>query len=356
VSTAVVGSALPAPQAKTQAPANYVPLASPRESALAAGRQAGLVVPPATANPTMKNRLLETIGGKAATAQDAALKNQPVITGLAKKAIGIDGDTPLTQEAISAVRAQAGNAYNILRNVGDFQLEPSAVAAMDKLAARYTGSNLTKAIGGSSDIPKIVEAIKNEPLNGNTAVDAIGLLRDRTAAAYGKGDAGEGKALRDLSNYLENAIEKHLSQSGEQDLLSNFRDARELIAKTYTVQKAFNPSTGDVSGIKLAAQLARGKPLTGELKLAAQFAQAFPKAAREILDSGSVRNTDLIVGGGTAALSGKYQYLLYPFIRQAVRAGLLSDAGQSLAQTGARAAVPAGAVMGAIPAAQQLSQ
>jgi hypothetical protein len=87
--------------------------------------------------------------------------------------------------------------------------------------------------------------------------------------------------------------------------------------------------------------------------LAAEFARAFPKAAQQILDSGSVRNTDLIVAGGTAALSQKYQYLLYPFIRQAARIGLLSKVGQKLA-TQSTKQIPPGVAMGAIPAAQDL--
>ncbi len=356
VSSTLVGARTPMPKLGAQAPAGFVKPspASVKADTLQATQKAGYVVPPATANPTLTNRMLETIGGKIATAQDAAIKNQPVTTGLAKKAIGVEGDTPLTLEAIAGIRKQAGDAYEVLRNVGDFSLDAKALNKLQSVAGKHTGSDLTKAISGDSDIPKIVDAIWREKLNGSTAVDAIGLLRDKATAAYAKGDTGSGKGYRELSNTLENAIERHLSTSGQGKLLANFKSARELIAKTYSVEKAFNPATGDVSGTKLAAQLTRGKPLTGELKLAAQFAQAFPKAAREILDSGSVRNTDLIVGGGTAALSGKYQYLLYPFIRQAVRAGLLTKAGQSLATKGAPMAVAPGAVMGAGAAGQQV--
>ena len=89
---------------------------------------------------------------------------------------------------------------------------------------------------------------------------------------------------------------------------------------------------------KLAQQIAKGKPLSGDLRTAGQFAQAFPKASREILDSGSVRNTDLIVGGGTAAVTGQPWYLGYPMLRAAARNFVLSKAAQEklLKESGAQ--------------------
>jgi hypothetical protein len=118
-------------------------------------------------------------------------------------------------------------------------------------------------------------------------------------------------------------------------MLQSFREARQLIAKTYDVEKAFNETTGQIAASKLAAGLAKGKPLTGDLKTIAEFGAAFPKASKQIVDSGSVRNTDLIVGGVTGALSKHPAYLGYPVARMAARSALLSAPVQNSLMSGA---------------------
>lgn len=72
------------------------------------------------------------------------------------------------------------------------------------------------------------------------------------------------------------------------DLLQNFRDARQLIAKTYTAQNALNVTSGNIQGNKLAAMLQRGKPLSGDIRTAAEFASQFPKAAQSVDAMGSL--------------------------------------------------------------------
>jgi len=350
VSSALVGSRMPSPQAATQAPANFVKPTDDlvKQATLAASQKAGYVVPPSTTNPTTTNKILESFGGKIATAQDAAAKNQEVTNTLAKRALELSEDAPITKEALSAIRSQAGDAYKVLRQAGDVALDEAATKSLDEIAGKYTGSKLAQAIGGQNDIPKIVQAIKDEPLNGDTAVDAISLLRDKASAAYASGDKGLGKAYRSLSETIEKLMERNLSG----DALDAFKSARQTIAKTYSVESALNPSTGNVVATKLATQLAKDKPLSGDLLTAARFGQAFPKAAREILDSGSVRNTDVILGAGTAALSREPWWLGYPLLRQGVRAGLLSNAGQSLATPGVAQMSP-GLLTGGMTAEEQ---
>lgn len=64
-------------------------------------------------------------------------------------------------------------------------------------------------------------------------------------------------------------------------LVTSYRQARQLIAKSYDVDKATNSATGDVSARLLGRLLARGKPLSGELKTVAKAAQSFPKAFQD---------------------------------------------------------------------------
>ncbi len=333
INTALVGSQLPVPQASQRAPSNFTNAPDVvKQGTLQASQKAGYVVPPSTTNPSLVNKILESIAGKDATAQEAALRNVGVTNSLARRALGLSEDSPLTQEAIEATRSGAGDAYAMLRKIGDVSLDDSAKEALDAVAARYSGNALTEAISGGTDIPKIVNTIKSEPLNGDNLVDAMGALRDKASTAFASGDKALGNSYRKISDTLEGLIQRSLPE--DSDVLQQFKDARQLIAKTYSVEKAFNPSTGNVSALKLGQQLSKKAPLDTDLLTAGRFGQAFPKASREVVDSGPVRNTDVLLGAGVSALSREPTYLLYPFVRQAVRAGLLSPTGQQLAVSG----------------------
>lgn len=323
------GMKMPVPQVKNPAPASFVK-PSPdlvRQQTFEAGRNLGLVAPPSTMNPTGANTFMESLGGKIATGQDASLRNQNAFNAAAKRVLGLSEDAPLTQESLSAVRKEAGDAYKVMRAVGSVSVDEATAKSLDGVAAKFTGSELKNVLSGGNDIGKIVQTLKNEQLTGDTAVDAIALLRDKADAAYRAGSKELGKAYKNISQSIEGLMEKSLS--GE--ALQKFKDARQLIAKSYSVESAFNPSTGNIVGTKLGTQLSRGKPLSGELKTLAQFAQAFPKAARETVDSGSVNNISAAASSGAAVLTGQPWWLGYPFLRQGMRSFLLSDAGQKLA-------------------------
>jgi hypothetical protein len=85
------------------------------------------------------------------------------------------------------------------------------------------------------------------------------------------------------------------------------------------------------------------------MKQAGQFAQAFKEAAKLSTDSGSVRNTDVILGGLTAGATGNPVPLLYPFTRMAARDLLLSPLGQKMAAPKSSYGLPPEYVMAVMP-------
>ena len=92
-------------------------------------------------------------------------------------------------------------------------------------------------------------------------------------------------------------------------MLNKFREARQLIAKTYSVEKALNPATGTVNAANLAAQLKKGKPLSTELKDIAEFNLQFPKATQTTEAMGSLPQlspldfaTGIIAGSNTGGV------------------------------------------------------
>jgi hypothetical protein len=82
-----------------------------------------------------------------------------------------------------------------------------------------------------------------------------------------------------MASALEGSIERHLAGQGQQaaDALKQFRAARQLIAKTHTVEDALKGSNVDIAA--LGRMLKNGVPLTDELKMLGQFSQQFPGAA-----------------------------------------------------------------------------
>ena len=334
----VIGSKMPAPQAKAQAPANFNPQTM-RQMALAQAAQEGYVVPPSTVNPSVTNKVLESVGGKIAMEQDASLRNQQVTDSLVKRALGVSQDEIMGPGVLEGLRTKAGEVYGAIGKTGNVKIDQRFVDEVAKLpksiadeVAPAVSAQVDSSAGGVmrrgyQEVPASMLMQKLRELRFESQRNLSAL------AAQNPESAKLGKAQKKAAEYVEELLMRHLRSNNAGKLADEFADARKLIAQTHTVQKAMNEVTGEINAAKLAQQLAKGKPLSGDLRKVAEFATAFPKASKLVLDSGPVRNTDVILGAGTAALSKEPTYLLYPFARQMVRSGLLSDAGQRVLTT-----------------------
>lgn len=292
-------------------------------------QEAGYVVPPSTTNPTVTNKFLESIGGKIATQQDASIANQDITNSLAKRSLGIPEDVQLTKETLNDLRKTAGPAYDAVKNSGMMQADQKYKDMLNSIADKYQGAAKSFPGLANDDIGNLVSSLDQPAFDAGHAIDATSILRDKASKAYAAGDKSLGNAYRTASNGLEDLIERNLPNGTS--LLDDFRNARKTIAKSYSVEKALNTTTGNVNAQQLASQLNKGRPLDTDLATAGRFGLAFPKAAAPVNDSGSVRNTDVIMGAGTSALSHDPRWLLYPFLRMGARNFLLSKAGQNLA-------------------------
>jgi hypothetical protein len=149
---------------------------------------------------------------------------------------------------------------------------------------------------------EVIDSLKKPSFDVNSAVSKINILRTDANKAFKAGDTALYRANREASQVLENTIENYLANSKQTDLLTKFRDARQTIAKTYSVEDALNPKTGTVDAKKLAAQLRDKKPLTGELKEIGEFGAAFPKAAQPVEGMGSLTQISPLDFFATAGL------------------------------------------------------
>ena len=250
------------------------------ETAVEEARKAGYTVPPTQAGGGIVNRLLEGLAGKASTLQEASVRNQDITNKLAIKSLGLPEDTVLTPELLKSVRTKAGQVYDDLSNTGLIIPNKSFGDALDKIGESAVKAEMNFPNATSKQILEVVGSLRKDAFDAGSAISRIKQLRTEADMAYRAGNTELGNATKSAATALEDAVESHLTQLKQPDALNKFKEARQLIAKTYTVEKAMNKTTGTVDAKALANRLQAGKPMSGELKDIAQFAQAFPKAAQ----------------------------------------------------------------------------
>lgn len=302
---------------------------STRDATLASSRGAGYVVTPSQAGSGgVVNSVLEGLGGKIKTQQAASVKNQAVTDSLVRKSLGLADDVPLTPQTLAGIRQAAGAEYNALRGLGTLAADADFKTALGGLAAQ--SRNAGRSFPGlvkDNPIDDVVKSLDQPQFDAGDAVDAVRVLRDKADAAYGSGDKALGKSFKGAASALEDMLERAAQASGSGDLVNKFRNARQLIAKTYSVESALNQGAGTINAQKLAQQLARNKPLSGELKQVAKFAQAFPKAAQSGIDVPAYSVLDAAAGAGAVG-TGNVPLAALPLLRPAARSAVLNPAYQ----------------------------
>ena len=230
-------------------------------TAVEKAREAGYTVPPTQAGGGIINRALEGMAGKASTLQEASVRNQDITNKLAVKSLGLSEDTILTPEVLGTIRDDAGKAYEALKS-------------LPKKPAVLADSTMNRAAQPALNPAKMVEDLKI------ARKDAEGYYNAYARSAHPE-DLAKAKAFKTKATKLEDDLEQYAKDMGKEDLVPALRDARQLIAKTYTVENAMNKTTGTVDAKELAKRLQKNKPMSEELKQIAEFAQAFPKAAQK---------------------------------------------------------------------------
>lgn len=328
-------------------PVNPVKLQTARES-----MDAGYIIPPSQIKPSFGNRTIESLSGKHETAQLAATRNQAVTENLVRKELGIAPDVPMSFDSMKLYRsAQHSAGYEPLRNVGTVQVGPGFNQTLDDITKQYTGKGTIPAVQ-KKDIAELVDAHKSSGFDSGDAVDAIRILREDASDLFKKGDSAKAKATKAIADAYEGALDSALQTSGNPEMLSAYREARKKIAQSATVEKAIREGAGTLDARVLARELQKGKPLTGGIKTAAQFANTFDKAAQppHLIGSPGVNNlraslSALSAGAGGAVFGpggialGAANYIVPPMARarmfsSGAQQGLLGQANPGLLGTG----------------------
>jgi hypothetical protein len=288
---------------------------SVRDTVLRESRKLGYKVPPATVNQqSVIARGAESVAGKVATQQTAAVKNQQVTNRLVRQEFGLSNGAPLSRETLKGVRKQAGKPYAAVEATGDVVTDQQYLddltnlsQSADELKADFPDLNFA----GSDEVQALQNGLLRERFSARGAIEATKKLRSDASKnlAWNVEDPSKkalGLAQREAAGIIEEQVIRHLQAQGKGSLATAFDRGRQTIAKTYSVQSALNEGSGNVVATKLAAQLRKGKPLSGNLEKIARFASTVDTAvAREQTTSPGVSKLmgGLATAGGLGGLA-----------------------------------------------------
>ena len=250
-----------------------------RDDTLREGQAQGFVVTPGSVTPTVGNILLERIGGKTRVEQLAGVRNQQVTDSLARRAIGLPDDAPLTRDTMRDIRAQEYAAgYAPLANIGRVVADADFKQALQDVTNAFTGASKSFKGAAPQDVQKLIKPYSVADFDAADAIAATRTLRENARNNFQKGEGALGRAQIAVSNALEAQLERSLQAANNSQaaaLLDGFRNSRKRMAVSHAIEDAIVEGTGSVDARKLASDFQKGKLLTGELETAAKFANTF---------------------------------------------------------------------------------
>jgi hypothetical protein len=268
-------------------------LAAPRIDAAKDALELGLALDPAISKPTTANRIRTGAIGTTSLQSNLSKINLPQVAKVAREDMGLPETAKLDAKAFETARNAPGisGAYDKVRAL-------PTVAADESVLGRIDSLRVTPMIGDTGQaaaINNFLDTIKGQlqaGTNGETTVKSIRQLRRDAQAIYNQQSAGinppspEAIARADINMGVANALETAIENSiTDPRLVTDFRNARTALARTYDYERATNLATGVVDPQALASLAAEGRPLSGKLAKLANVAANFP----EVTQGGLVR-------------------------------------------------------------------
>jgi hypothetical protein len=329
------------------------PQFTPKQTNAVAARDAGFKLTPEEMGAGPVARTAASLSGEPRLARSISNNNQAVVQQKVGADLGLPKGTPIDLDTLKALRAEAGKTYEQVRSAGTVAADQTYLADLAKIQQKY--QTVAKdfpevsAKTGAAEAQAIVEGLKKQAFDANSAVDLIGQLRRSADDAFRSGRSDVAQAMRGGAGAVEGMLERHLQTFPHLGDIQAFKAARERIAKTYVAEKALvgeniNPQT-------VATQYRKGKPLTGGMKEVGQAADKFPRSLQKPSGIGTGATAHDIAlallqrAGGTLGSFGLD--LLTAGARPALRAGIASRPGQFLIDPRTRIASPATQAIGA---------
>jgi len=283
----------------------------PQIDAAKEAQRLGIALSPEQIQPTLVPKTLSAVAGQRGTDAIAnANKNQ--IRKIAINELGLPETTQFNSKApFSEARMRVAEPYSRVKKL------PTMVAD-DNLISSLNNLRPDQAVIGANQKTKAINAIIDDAisktsvgLDGAQILKNVQTLRQEARKTYNNKSADlQALDLADtrlaIANNLEAMIESNIFNP---KLLSDFRQARQKMAKTYAYEDATDFNTGMIDVNKLSRITEKDNAMTGDIaalgKIAGNFPDAFTtKATESILSAPRITRSGI---GGTAGATLGYQ-------------------------------------------------
>ena len=312
VEKAVIGAKIPfegMAQAKRERLSAEDYARGPQIDAAKEAQRLGIAISPEDIQPTLGPKTLSAIAGQKGTeAISAVNKNQ--VRKVALNELGLPETTQLdSKQPYIDARIMVSEPYNQVRQLPTMTADDKLLAALDNLRPDQTVIGSERYSKGINAIIDDAAKKTTEGLTGAELLKNVQTLRKRAQKTYNNKNADLASLdVADtnlaIANVLETMIESNISNP---KLLSDFRQARQKMAKTYAYEGATDFNTGMIDVNKLGRITSKDNVMTGDIaalgKIAGNFPEAFTTKATESILS-APRITRSGIGGATGALLG----------------------------------------------------
>jgi len=250
----------------------------PQIDAAADAQRLGIVLNPTDIQSTVGTRLTAMAAGpRAPEALANANKNQVRTVALG------DMDLPPTTQlnspkAFQQARAQVAAPYEQVKKLPIQQADDAMVQRLEALRADLDVIGAKEYAPAISKIVDDAIAKTQTGLTGEQLLKNISVLRERARKTYNnKSATTEALDIADTNLKVATELESMIDNSiFNPKLLSEFRDARQKMARTYAYEGATDLNTGMVDVGKLARITSKDNALTGDIASLGKIAGNFP--------------------------------------------------------------------------------
>jgi hypothetical protein len=299
---------------------------------------AGIDLPPSyIGGPGRKS--LQTAAGGPKLDKEFSKTNAPRIDDLAKLSLGLHPQEELSESTFDLLKTEAYKPYEKVRALGKLPADGQFIKDVMGAGGRFVNREESFAGSRFPEIDKEKQPYYQEHFDASHALDEIRMLRKLSRdnlKQYNPASNALGMTQREIANALENRIDRHATEIGQEDLVKELRAARTQLAKISAVEDSIGTG-GHVRAADFKRMLEKGMPLSDSLLTIAETAKNFPRAVQELThgEAGTFSAVDYMLGG-SGILSGNPAVALSVVGRPLSRWALKTEGAQKSMISGLR--------------------
>lgn len=312
VEKAVIGAKMPFEervQAKRERLSAEDYARGPQIDAAKEAQRLGIALSPEQIQPTLGPKTLSAIAGQRG-AEVIAGVNKNQVRKVALNELGLPENTQLdSKQPYITARMRVAEPYSQVKKLPTMVADENLITSLNDLRPDKALIGSNKKAKELKDIIDDAISKTSEGLNGAQLVKNVQALRQEAKKTYNNKSADlQSLDLADtklaIANSLESMIESNIF---DPKLLSNFREARQKMAKTYAYEGATDFNTGMIDVNKLSRITSKDNVMTGDIAALGKIAGNFPEAFTTTVTESRLSAPRIVrsgVGGATGAVIG----------------------------------------------------